>query len=205
MTAPRAALFAWVLTGLAEAYLSPMCCGDNFCCAVKSGTVSCWGGYTFSTTQGTPLASLTGIKYVSCGGKTLVAVSTSDAIVSVTGTTGYGADSFPASNIGTTVTDLSVSFYGGSYIKKTDGTLAVWSQKDTYGASSTTESWYPPSDTAGCQCTTAYKDQTLTAPSGVFSKIACGGKRNGSLPPPTHSSSPPTARPRVDHSCYHTT
>jgi hypothetical protein len=88
------------------------------------------------------------------------------------------------------VTDLSVSFYGGSYIKKTDGTLAVWSQKDTYGASSTTESWYPPSDTAGCQCTTAYKDQTLTAPSGVFSKIACGGKRNGSLPPPTHSSAP---------------
>ena len=77
---------------LAAAYLSPMCCGDNFCCAVKTDTtVSCWGNYSFGTVVPSSYnneSNLSGIKYIACGGRTLVAVDTSDQIAAIMGKPG---------------------------------------------------------------------------------------------------------------------
>ena len=169
---------------LAAAYLSPMCCGDNFCCAVKTdATVNCWGGNSFGTVVPSSFSSessLSGIKSIACGGKTLVAVDTSNQIAAIMGKDGYGVDSFSASDIGTAVLDVSVSFWGGVFIVSSTGAVSAWSQSATYATSSSSQSWYPSSDTQGCACTTASRSMALTAPSsGKFSMVACGGKRAG--------------------------
>ena len=167
------------------AYMSPMCCGDNFCCAViQGGTVSCWGGLSTTTviaeTGVSSYRSLTDVKYVACAGKTLVAIDMSSQILAVMGKTGYGADSVASSQLGTAITDASVSFWGGAFIT-TAGAISAWSQGDTFASSSSSQSWYPAADTSGasCDCTTATRSMALTAPSGVFSMVACGGKRAG--------------------------
>eukprot|EP01047_Picozoa_sp_COSAG01_P082178 COSAG01_NODE_16676_length_1216_cov_1.014324_2_plen_331_part_01 len=179
-----AALTFWGRT--AYAYMSPMCCGDNFCCAVEStGSVSCWGGNSFDsvTPSGTTLGSLSRISHIACAGKSLVVVNSALQIAAVLGTTGYGADSFPANLIGSTVRDISVSFWGGAFISGSDGSITTWGQDATYSSSTTSQSWYPSSDSSGrgCGCTTAERRMAFTnIPSaGTFSKVACGGKRAG--------------------------
>jgi alpha-tubulin suppressor-like RCC1 family protein len=179
-----AALAFWGRT--AHAYMSPMCCGDNFCCAVEStGSVSCWGGNSFDTVMpsGTTLGSLSRISHIACAGKSLVVVNSALQIAAVLGTTGYGADSFPANLIGSTVRDISVSFWGGAFISGSDGSITTWGQDATYSSSATSQSWYPSSDSSGrgCSCTTAERRMAFTnIPSaGTFSKVACGGKRAG--------------------------
>lgn len=174
-----------LLIPVAHSYMSPMCCGDNFCCSViTGGTVSCWGGLdTTTVTAGSGItgpSSLTGVKYVACAGKTLLAIDASSKILAVMGKTGYGADSFSSSQLATAITDASVSFWGGAYIG-TSGTVTAWSQGDTFASSSSSQSWYPAADTSGssCACTTATRSMALTAPSGTFTMVACGGKRAG--------------------------
>ena len=74
------------------AYMSPMCCGDNFCCSVDTsgGTVSCWGGNDFSTVKAQDAAvrdesDLSNIGWIACAGKSLVAIDRSKRIVAVMG------------------------------------------------------------------------------------------------------------------------
>jgi len=165
-----------------------MCCGDNFCCAViQGGTVSCWGGLSTTTviaeTGVTDYRSLTGVKYVACAGKTLVAIDTRSQILAIMGKTGYGADSVASSQLGSAITDVSASFWGGAFTIA-GGSATAWSQGDTFASSSSSQSCsgtYPAADTSGasCDCSTATRSMALTAPSGVFSMVACGGKRAG--------------------------
>ena len=163
--------------------------GDNFCCAVNTdATVSCVGGNSFTTVTASDSGvsdydDLSSVKYVACGGKSLAAIGASDQILAVMGKTGYGADSFDSSYLGTVVTDVSVSFWGGAFIDSSDGSITAWSQSSTYASSSSSQSWYPASDTSGssCECTTSTRDMSLTAPSSSshFAMVACGGKRAG--------------------------
>jgi len=171
------------MDSFSDAYMSPMCCGDNFCCAVADDkTVKCWGGHSFTTNQGSSsVTALTNVKYIACGGKSLVAISINEQIIAVLGKTGYGADSFPADKIGAVVKDVSVSFWGGAFITA-GNSVTAWSQGATHASSSGSQSWYPAADTSGasCGCTAATRSMTLTAPNtGTFEKIACGGKRAG--------------------------
>ena len=100
---------ALLLPTWARGYMSPMCCGDNFCCAVKTdATVDCWGGNSFTTVVASDGSvdserDLSDVKYVACAGKSLVAVGSDDTLIAVMGKTGYGADSFDASDLGTKV------------------------------------------------------------------------------------------------------
>ena len=158
----------------AASYMSPMCCGDNFCCGVvQGGSVSCWGGMSFTTVKSNSGVSgysgLTGVMYVACAGKSLVAIDASTQILAIMGKTGYGADSFQNSDLGTSVMDASVSFWGGAFIA-TGGSITSWSQGDTFASSSSSQSWYPATDTSGssCDCTTATRSMTLTHPLECF-------------------------------------
>ena len=116
------------MDSFSDAYMSPMCCGDNFCCAVADDkTVKCWGGHSFTTNQGSSsVTALTNVKYIACGGKSLVAISINEQIIAVLGKTGYGADSFPADKIGAVVKDVSVSFWGGAFITA-GNSVTAWS------------------------------------------------------------------------------
>jgi hypothetical protein len=155
------------LSANVHGYLSPLCCGDNFCCSVMSDqSVSCWGGQTFSAPSGNSF------KAVACAGKTLVTVGTDDKIKNCVGTTGYGVTECQA-YIGTVVKDVSVSFWGGALVKNT-GELASWSQPTVYGTNG---------QPTLAQCTSndcSAQSMALTNPTnGYFAKIACGGKRAG--------------------------
>jgi hypothetical protein len=188
MTLLATGVITFLLVSGSHGYMSPMCCGDNFCCAVKTdATVDCWGGNSFTTVVSLDSSvddesDLSGVKYIACAGKSLVAVGDGDELIAVMGKTGYGADSFDENDLGITVTDVSVSFWGGAFIAS-DGTLTAWSESVTFASSSSSQSWYPAADTSGasCGCTTASRSMALTAPSGTFSMVACGGKRAGAL------------------------
>lgn len=151
-----------------QAYLSPLCCGDNFCCMLEtSGQVDCWGGSGYGGNAPSGV-----FKAIACGGKTVVAIGLDDTLAACVGTTGYGHEEC-ASLIGTTVVDVSVSFWGGTLIKQ-DGTLLSWSHPTVYGSGQT----YQP--TLGqCSGTCNAESFVLEPPTGVYTNVACGGKRAG--------------------------
>jgi hypothetical protein len=75
-------------TASVSGYLSPLCCGDNFCCAVMATNtvVQCWGGNSASRWPD----SNQQVKAIACGGKSLVTVNDADEISGCMGTDGYG-------------------------------------------------------------------------------------------------------------------
>ena len=76
-------LLLLLLVSSVSGYLSPLCCGDNFCCAVMATTqtVACWGG---NGASGWPSASA--VKAIACSGKSLVTENDADELAQCMGT-----------------------------------------------------------------------------------------------------------------------
>lgn len=150
--------------------LGPLCCGDNFCCALTiSRTLTCWGGHSFTPPSGT-------FKALACYGKAGVAVDDSDAIAACFGTPGYGAE---GCSTGVAVRDVGCGFWGCCAILSSSGGLSCWGASTVYGSNSR-----PTYD----ECERMYGADSCAPvavalgsvkPGGTFVTVACGGKRAG--------------------------
>mmetsp|Transcript_65832 Transcript_65832/g.140849 ORF Transcript_65832/g.140849 Transcript_65832/m.140849 type:complete len:356 (-) Transcript_65832:40-1107(-) len=162
------AALAAVRVGIVAGYLGPLCCGDSFCCLLKADSaIDCWGGFHGTVPSGT-------YKAIACGGKSLVAIGSDDKLVACAGPAGYGVEEcIPL--IGTTVVDASVSPWGGSLVMS-NGALKSWSRHTVYGVNGrpTQEECV---DRGYSDCNP--RSMALAPPPGLFSTVACGGKRPG--------------------------
>jgi hypothetical protein len=112
---------------LTQANIGPLCCGDNFCCSVKSDKgVQCWGGNSFSAPAGT-------FKGIACHGKAGVGLAEDNTISACFGTEGYGSE---GCKTGAKVIDASSSFWGGCKILASDKSLSCWGSLEGYGKNS---------------------------------------------------------------------
>ena len=161
-------LLTALMSPSAYATIGPMCCGDNFCCALDaSRSVTCWGGNSFSAPTGT-------YKALACYGKGGVAIDDNMQLASCFGEVGYGIE---GCTTGATVTDAASSFWGGCSITNDTKALRCWGSPTVYGTNSRPtyadcEAMYGAS---ACGAVTI----TLTPPSGTFTTVSCGGKRAG--------------------------
>ena len=102
---------------LTEANIGPICCGDNFCCSVKTDKgVECWGGNDFTAPSGT-------FKGITCHGKAGVGIASDNTISACFGSTDYGST---GCTTGTAIIDSANSFWGGCKILTSDKTLSCW-------------------------------------------------------------------------------
>ena len=108
------AVAAWLITTVGGT-VGPLCCGDNFCCALTAGRkLGCWGGAGFAIPAGV-------FKAVSCQGKAGVAIGDDGVIAACFGSEGYGATGCEAG--GAPVADASASFWGGCAIERDSRSL----------------------------------------------------------------------------------
>lgn len=158
-------LVALLALPVIECYLSPLSCGDNFCCVLDSShSITCWGGNSMAT-----LAPSGSFSSLTCGGKACIAIDSDSKVAKCWGTDLYGTE---GCTTGEEVIDASMSFWGGCKILASDGSLSCWGQDIMYGSNG-----YPEVEDCSSSCSAV--DITLTPPSGSFSKVACGGKRAG--------------------------
>ena len=67
------ALVLLLLARSALGYLSPLCCGDNFCCAITSSDkTQCWGGS--KRWNGAAVPTGTKVHGLTCGGKAVLGI-----------------------------------------------------------------------------------------------------------------------------------
>lgn len=154
----------------AAGLLSPICCGDNFCCALmEARTIECWGGSSYGT------APIGHHKAIACGGKQLLAVGDDDRLSACEGTPGYGLEGCRAL-LGIEVMDISVSYWGGSLVTS-NGSMVSWSQEQVYGSDAvpTFDECALISTPSACTA----RSMHLHAPAGTFSGVACGGHSAG--------------------------
>eukprot|EP00959_Pyramimonas_sp_CCMP1952_P130831 2735641-Pyramimonas_sp.AAC.2 len=119
-------LFSALGSVAVDAYLSPLSCGDNFCCLLTTaGSIKCWGGLGSDPPTGTSF------KAISCGGKACVAVDNDNKLSACWGNADYGT---VGCTTGSSITDVSMSFWGGCRIDFDTGALACWGQQVMYGS-----------------------------------------------------------------------
>lgn len=150
--------------------LSPICCGDDFCCALMAArTIECWGGSSYGAV---PVGHH---KAIACGGRQLLAVGSDGRLSACEGSPGYGKEGCLAL-LGTEVLDVSVSYWGGSLVMS-NGSLVSWSQEHVYGndARPTYDECAQLSGPSAC----AARSMHLDAPTGSFTSVACGGHSVG--------------------------
>eukprot|EP00931_Biecheleriopsis_adriatica_P069712 TRINITY_DN4350_c0_g1_i2.p1 TRINITY_DN4350_c0_g1~~TRINITY_DN4350_c0_g1_i2.p1 ORF type:complete len:452 (+),score=51.70 TRINITY_DN4350_c0_g1_i2:67-1422(+) len=156
-----------------DAFLSSLCCGDNFCCAIvaSSSSATCWGG----NSMGSKVPS-TAVKALTCGGKAVMGIDSDMKVSFYVGSEGYGPDHSDASGlIGVEVKDADLSFWGGAVLKS-DGTIQAWGPDTVYCSSATSISCQPTATQP-----TSVNFAFTNVPSGTtsFTGLACAGKRGG--------------------------
>ena len=173
MATTRLQLLLALLPAASVATLGPMCCGDNFCCALSpSKSISCWGG------GGNPFTPPSGsFAALSCAGKAGIAVDDTGAIAACFGSAGYGSEGCAT---GTVVADAATSFWGGCKIAKATGALSCWGATTVYGTNSrsTLNECTSMYGASSCNAVSVLLAPPSTIPGG-YRTVACGGKRAG--------------------------
>ncbi|CAD7939715.1 unnamed protein product [Amoebophrya sp. A120] len=155
--------------------LSPLCCGDNFCCAIieSTGKPSCWGGNSMDSKL-----PCTTAKALTCGGKAVMGVDANMRVSFYVGSNGYGPDHTDAASlIGVEVKDADLSFWGGALIR-TDGTITAWGPNTVYCGSATSISCQPAA-TGSSTTAVNFALANVPATATTFTGLSCAGKRGG--------------------------